>query len=134
MLYPATLFSKKLVVLEEVGLSLERDHVHAHPLERIINALVNIVVAELQQPEVGDELDVLRHAFVADSDEGDGQSGQDKLAIDADGVPENLVNSLLRQLFLQVLVDENGCRGVKVLVSRDEIVRERQPLEPLLLL
>ena len=58
-------------LLEEVGLALERDHVHE---VEGVGGVVDLVIAQRYKQTVGNELDVLAHELSIHADEADGKS------------------------------------------------------------
>lgn len=67
-------------LLKEVGLALQRDHLH--PVERV-RRVVLLLAAELHQQPVGAELDVLPHQSAVHADKLHGQRGRDELLFEA---------------------------------------------------
>ena len=74
-------------LLEEVGLALERDHLH--PLEGVGRPVLLRAVQRGEQP-VGAELDVLPHELRVHADELDGEGVADELLLDLHGVRDDL--------------------------------------------
>ena len=67
-------------LLEEVGLALQRNHVH--PLEGVLDVVL-LGHTETEQETVGDEFDVLAHQTGVHTDKFDGQGLGDEVVLDA---------------------------------------------------
>lgn len=110
-------------LLEEIGLALERDHIH--PVERVGRA-VDLGHAQRLQQAVGAELNVLAHERRVHADELHGQRVLDELLLDGHGVADDLVHARLGQLVDDLGVHEAREVAVQALVATDELVREAQ--------
>ncbi|KAK8449102.1 hypothetical protein SEVIR_7G161450v4 [Setaria viridis] len=108
-------------LLEEVGLALQRDELH--PVEWV-GDVVHLLVPQRHEQAVGDELDVLAHEPAVHSDERDGERVADELALDVDGVGDDLADAALVELAAEEVVEEAGEVAVEALVAGDELVGE----------
>eukprot|EP00760_Papus_ankaliazontas_P038938 PhM_4_TR9425/c0_g1_i1/m.5804 len=111
-------------LLEEVGLSLQRDHLHE--VERV-RCVVHLFVSERDHEAVGDELNVLRHELAVHPDQSHRERVADKLLLDRHGLADDALHLFLRELVLEVGFVEHAAEvAVQTLVARDELVAERQ--------
>jgi hypothetical protein len=108
-------------LLEEVGLALQRDELH--PVEGV-GGVVHLPAPERHEQAVGDELDVLAHEGAVHADERDGERVADELALDVDGVGDDLADAGLVELAAEEVVEEAGEVAVQALVAGDELVGE----------
>ncbi|KAF1760634.1 hypothetical protein GCK72_008883 [Caenorhabditis remanei] len=79
-------------LLEEVGLSIYRDVLHE--VEWILH-IVQLVASEFRKQVIGDELDVLRHQTTVHANHVNWKCLCQELLLDADGVLDNLEDTLL---------------------------------------
>ena len=101
-------------LLEEVGLALQGDHVH--PLERVLNVVV-LGDTKCVKQSVSDKHDILSHQLRIHADEFHRKCIRDKLKLYLHCIVNNLDDSLVRDLVVQVLV-EHACEvGVHTLVT-----------------
>ena len=77
---------------EEVGLALQRDHIH--PLERVLYVEV-LGHSEREQQAVSDKLYVLAHQTRVHSDELAGQRLSDEVVLDLNGFADNFKDSFV---------------------------------------
>jgi hypothetical protein len=110
-------------LLEEVSLSLERDHVH--PLERVLNVVV-LGDTKGEQKSVSHKLDVLAHKARVHSDELNGERVLNKLQLNLDSLSDDLSNALVRDLVVEVLVKEASEVSMHALITGDELVGESE--------
>jgi hypothetical protein len=108
-------------LLEEVGLALQGDELH--PVERVGDA-VHPLVPQRHEQAVGDELDVLAHEGAVHADERAGERVADELALDVDGVGDDLPHAGLIELGAEQVVEEAGEVAVQALIAGDELVGE----------
>ena len=110
-------------LLEEVGLALERDHVH--PFEGILDVVV-LGNAKLEQKAIGYELDVLVHQSGIHTDKLYGKRLGHKVLLNADSFSDYLKDSLVSQFVVQMLVKETGKVSVHAFITRDQFVGESE--------
>lgn len=110
-------------LLEEVGLALERDHVHE--IEGV-GGLVELVDAERDKETIGHKLNVLAHEGGVHADQCDGEGRGQEFLFDLDGLADDAENTLLSRLLAEVRVEQTGKVGVETFVTRDELVAEGQ--------
>ena len=108
-------------LLKEVGLSLKRNHLH--PFEGV-GGIVDLLVAESNNKTISDELDVLAHHLLVHTDERDGERVAHELTLNVDSLPDDLLNSLLRQLVVEHGVEKTGKVAMETLITRDELIGE----------
>lgn len=88
-------------LLEEVGLSLEGDHLH--PLEGV-GGFIHLGDVEGGKETVGAELNVLAHHGGVHADELYGEGVGDELLLDGDSVADDVLDSLVGELVHEVAV------------------------------
>ena len=126
------------LLLEEVGLSLQRDVFHE--VKRVVG-VVELLTLQLHQQPVRHELDVLHHEICVhpcniltirnfpggstkQTYQTDWQSFGEKLALDVHGVSDDLVNPLSAGLVDQVTVHQAGKVSVETFIPGDQFVAE----------
>ena len=107
--------------LEEVGLALQRDHLHE---VEGVGHVPDLGVAKGDEQSVGDKLDVLAHELGVHTDKRNGESVCQELLLDLDRLLDNLGDGVRVRSSSEVGEEETGKVGVKTLVSRDELVGE----------
>lgn len=110
--------------LEEVGLALQRDHLH--PVEGVLGA-PHLSHSQRHQQPVSHALDVLRHQLRVYPDQVARQALGNELLLDLHRLPHDLLNQLGPQPVLHDRVEVAGEVGVQSLVAGDELVRKGQP-------
>jgi len=81
---------------------------------------------KLEEQSVGDELDVLVHQARIHTDQLNWQRFSHKVALDFDGLANDLQNALVCQLVVQMLVKQARKVSVHALISGDQFVTEGQ--------
>ena len=110
-------------LLEEVGLSLEGNHVH--PFKWIFDVPL-LWDSQAKEQTVSNKLDVLRHQTRVHTDQLNGERLGHKVSLDLDGLADDLQDAFVRQFVIKVLVQQAGKISVHALVTRDQFVGEGQ--------
>ena len=108
-------------LLEEVGLSIQRDVLHE---VKWILDIVDLGAAQLDEKPVRHKLDVDLHEVAVHADQVNGQGLGQELCFDCDCLADDFFDALLRGLVQEVVEHEAGEVGVQALVARDELVTE----------
>ena len=108
-------------LLKEVGLALERDHVHK--IEGVGN-IVDLLVAKSDEQSVSNKFDILAHELGVHADEGDGESISQELLFNDDGLLDDLLQELGVGPPPEVTEQEASEVGVHTLVAADQFVGE----------
>merc|ERR1719204_351058 len=87
--------------LEEVGLSLEADHLH--PVEWVGN-IPDLAIVQSMQQSIGNKFNVLGHHVGVHSDELHGKCVRDKLTFTSHRITYDFVDEFFRELFLVAFV------------------------------
>merc|ERR1711884_146542 len=111
------------LLLKEVCLPLQGDVLHE---VEGVGCVVHLVAIKLHQKPVGHELNVLHHEISVHTYEATGKSFCEELALNVDGVLDNLIDPLLAGFVHQVPEHEAGEVSVKSLVPRDQLIAEAQ--------
>ena len=111
-------------LLEEVGLALERDHVHE---VEGVGSIVDLLVAERDEETVGNKLDVLAHELGVHTDERNGESISQELLFNDDSLFDDLLQELGVGSPPEVTEQEASEVGVHTLVTADQFVGEGKP-------
>jgi hypothetical protein len=107
--------------LKEVGLALERDHLH--PFKGVLD-FVNLWHFEGEEETVGHKLDVLVHQVRVHTYELDGQGFRNEALLYFDCIGHYLLYARVWKFVLQVGVNEAGKVCVHSFVAADQLVRE----------
>ena len=111
-------------LLEEVCLPLQRNHLHK--VEWVLH-VVELGVPEGDEQAVRAELNVLHHEVRVHPDEPHREGVGDELLLDVDRLADDVVETGLRELVLEVVAVEQAREvAVEPLVARDELVAEGQ--------
>ena len=108
-------------LFEEVGLALERDHVHE--IEGV-GDIVDLLIAKSNEQTVSDKLDVLTHELSVHADEGDGEGISQELLFNDDGLLDDLLQELGVGPPPEMTEQEASKVGVHTLVTADQLVGE----------
>jgi len=108
-------------LLEEVGLSLKRDHVHE---VEGVGGIVDLLIAKSNEQTVSDELDVLAHELGVHADEGDGEGISQELLFDDDGLLYNLLQEFGVGPPPEMTKQETSEVGVHTLITADQLIGE----------
>mmetsp|Transcript_8733 Transcript_8733/g.13966 ORF Transcript_8733/g.13966 Transcript_8733/m.13966 type:complete len:277 (-) Transcript_8733:444-1274(-) len=109
--------------LEEVRLSLERNHFHPF---KWIRCLVMTRASQGYQQAVGTELNVLLHQSRVHADQLDGKSISNEFLLNVHGMCDNLHNAVNGKFVLQLAVQEASKVTVQSFITRDKFVRKGQ--------
>ena len=108
-------------LLKEVGLALERDHVHE---VEGVGGIVDLLVTKSDEQTVGNKLDVLTHELGVHADKGHGEGIGQELLFDDDGFLDNLLQELGVGPPPKVTEQKAGEVGVHTLVAANQLVGE----------
>lgn len=111
-------------LLKEIGLSLQRDHLH--PIKWVLN-VVDLSISQSPQQSIGHKLDVLTHQFTVHAHQSARQRIAHKFPFDINRVTDDPLDALLAQLLLQEGVEQAREVAVESLIPRNQLVREGQP-------
>ena len=106
-------------LFEKIGLAVHRDLLHER---KRIRHEIQLGVPKLRQETVGDEPDVLPHEVIVHPNQTDGEALADKLLLDQNGLVDNGVRLLHRDLGHHVTVKKRREIGMKAFVARDPFV------------
>lgn len=110
-------------LLEKVGLSLQRDHVHEVKGVRLV---VVLLVTQCDEETISDELDILAHQISVHANQLAWEGICEELLFDANGFSDDTFNSFGMGAALQVAEEETGEVGVHTLIAGDEFVGESE--------
>jgi hypothetical protein len=102
---------------------LEGDHIHE---VEGVGDVVELLVTESDKQVVGDKLDVLAHQGGVHADERDGECVGEELLLDDDGFGDDAADGVGVGTLAKVREEEASKVGVHTLITRDELVRERE--------
>ena len=103
-------------LIEEVCLSLERDHIH-----KVEWVLISVILGdtELEQKAVCNKPNVLVHQAGVHSDQFNGKRLSHEVVLNLDGLINDFNDAFVRQFVIKMLVKETCKVSVHTLVSRD---------------
>ncbi len=110
-------------LLEEVGLTSQRDGLHE--VEGVSGVEV-LLVTKSDKKAVSNKLNVLTHEVGVHSQERAGKSIREELLLDRNRLNDDVLDDLVGWTPVQVREEQAGKVGVETLVTRDELVRERE--------